>query len=76
MIQIPYPCPHCNSTRAGVPLKPRGCTDVKCADCGRRLGDLSDIRREIAQQARDDGSQLAKRIYRQGSTRGKLWQTP
>ncbi|MPR11781.1 DUF2752 domain-containing protein [Microvirga tunisiensis] len=65
-VELGYLCPGCGSTRAVVSPKPHDHSIVRCSECQRALGCLSDIRRELAVKAREDASALAKRIYRQG----------
>jgi hypothetical protein len=65
-VSLSYLCSGCGSTRAFVSMKSHDASIVRCSDCQQALGCLSDIRRELAANAREDASILAKRIYRQG----------
>lgn len=63
-IMIAYPCPECAAGRAILPPKSEAADMVRCAGCGRQHGRLDAVQRHLADQARSEGAQRARDIYR------------
>jgi uncharacterized Zn finger protein (UPF0148 family) len=70
-ITIAYPCPKCGAGQAILPPKSEALGIVLCAECGRKHGRLSEVRAELADKAREEGTQKAQHIYRTRPTGNK-----
>jgi len=74
-IMIAYSCPKCRADQAILLSNSKPVSIVKCADCGRKHGRLDEIREALYNQARDEGAQKARQIYRTRPQRGSLSST-
>jgi DNA-directed RNA polymerase subunit RPC12/RpoP len=63
-ITIAYPCPKCAAGQAILPSKIEPTGIVRCAQCGRRHGRLEEVQRQLANQAREEGAQRVREVYR------------
>jgi hypothetical protein len=63
-IVIAYPCRECEAGQA-ILLQGIGAPGIlHCLQCGRQHGSLSEIQRELADRAREEGARKARQIYR------------
>jgi uncharacterized Zn finger protein (UPF0148 family) len=67
-ITIAYSCPKCGTGHAILPPKSEAAGIVRCAQCGRKHGSLDEVRRQLANQAREESTQKLQRIYRNRPT--------
>ena len=67
-ITFAYPCPKCGAGQAILPPKIEAAGMVRCAQCGRQHGHLAEVRKELADNAREESAQKMQQIYRNRPT--------
>jgi Zn ribbon nucleic-acid-binding protein len=67
-ITISYRCPKCRAGQAILPSKSEAVGIVLCAECGRKHGRLDEVQAEVANKAREEGTQKMQQIYRNRPT--------
>ncbi|WP_262273293.1 hypothetical protein [Microvirga yunnanensis] len=67
-ITIAYTCPKCGAGQAILPPKIEAAGMVQCAQCDRQHGRLHEVQKELANKAREEGSQKMQQIYRNRPT--------
>ena len=63
-ITIAYPCPTCGAGQAILPPRSEALGIVLCAECGHTHGRLDEVRTELINKAREEGTRKAQHIYR------------
>jgi DNA-directed RNA polymerase subunit RPC12/RpoP len=67
-VTIAYLCLKCGAEQAILPSKIEATGLVQCVQCGRKHGRLDEVQKQLANSAREEGSQKARQIYRNRPT--------